>query len=115
MDLRIEGDTVTFWLRVKPRSSREQLRLDSTGGLRLDLYAAPTEGQANKACIAFLARLLRLPQSSIEIVKGAKSGQKLIRISGGRDLAGRLANAVAEAQRVTSHSRPKGDAKEKRE
>ena len=85
---------MTFWLRVKPRSSLERLRIDSAGELRLELHAAPTEGQANAACIEFFARLLRLPQSSIEIVAGAKSRRKLIRVRGGKEIAKQLEKAV---------------------
>jgi uncharacterized protein YggU (UPF0235/DUF167 family) len=94
MNLKREGNAVTFWLRVKPRSSLERLRLDSAGGLRLELHAAPTEGQANAACIEFFARLLRLPQSSIEIVAGARSRRKLIRIPGGEEIARQLEKTV---------------------
>ncbi len=98
MNLKIEGNTVTFWLRVKPRSRRERLGLDSAGELRLELHAAPTEGQANKACVEFLARLLRLPRSSIEIVAGEKSRRKLIRVRGGEEIGGRLNSAVVGGQ-----------------
>jgi uncharacterized protein len=94
MNLKVEGKAVTFWLRVKPRSSRERLVLDSTGELRLELHAAPTEGQANKACVEFFARLLRLPRSSIEIVTGEKSRRKLIRIRDGAEIARQLENTV---------------------
>ena len=90
MNLKIEGNAVTFWLRVKPRSSRERLRLDSAGELNLELHAAPTEGQANAACVNFFARLLRLPRSSIEIVTGEKSRRKLIRIRDGDEIARQL-------------------------
>ena len=94
MNLKIEGNAVTFWLRVKPRSSRERLRLDSAGELNLELHAAPTEGQANAACVNFFARLLRLPRASIEIVTGEKSRRKLIRIRGGGDIAKQLNASV---------------------
>jgi len=98
MNLKIERKAVTFWLRVKPRSSRQRLRLDSAGDLRLELHAAPTEGQANAACVEFFARLLRLPRSSIEIVAGEKSRRKLIRIRGGEAIASQLSSSVASCQ-----------------
>ncbi len=82
MNLKIEANTVTFWLRVKPRSSRERLGLDSAGDLLLTLHAAPTEGQANEACIRYLAGALRLPLASVVIVAGEKSRRKLLRIVG---------------------------------
>ena len=94
MNLRSEGDAVTFWLRVKPRSSRERLRPDSAGELCLELHAAPTEGQANAACVEFFARLLRLRRASIEIVTGEKSRRKLIRIRGGGEIARQLNASV---------------------
>jgi len=98
MSLTIEGNTVTFWLRVKPRSRRERSGLDSAGELRLELHAAPTKGQANSACVEFLARLLRLPRSSIEIVAGEKSRRKLIRVRGGEETASQLKSAVVSGQ-----------------
>jgi uncharacterized protein (TIGR00251 family) len=94
VNLKVETNEVTFWLRVKPRSSRERLRLDSAGELNLELHAAPTEGQANAACVEFFARLLRLPRSSIEIVAGEKSRRKLIRILGGGEISKQLIASV---------------------
>lgn len=82
MEIRVEGNSATFWVRVKPRSARERLTRDSAGGLRLEVHAAPTEGEANRAAVEFLARSLRLPQAAVEIVTGQKSRRKLVRISG---------------------------------
>jgi len=79
---RLDGDTVSFWLKVKPRSARERLSYDANGDLRLELHAPPCEGEANEACVYFLARALRLPQSCVTIVSGQKSRRKLIRIVG---------------------------------
>ncbi len=89
---RVDGRSVTFWLKVKPRSSRERLGLDSAGDLRLELHAAPAEGQANEACVRFLARALDLPQSSVAIVSGERSRRKLLRITGhpADEIVGRL-------------------------
>jgi len=81
-DYKIEGELVSFWLKVKPRSSCERLAYDSNGELRLELHAPPTEGQANQACICFFARALRLPQSCVTIVSGQRARRKLIRIAG---------------------------------
>jgi len=81
-NFKVEGDTVSFWLKVKPRSARERLAYDSNGELRLELHAPPSEGEANQACVYFLARALRLPQSCVAIVSGQRSRRKLIRIAG---------------------------------
>ena len=86
-EIRVEPGCVTFWVRVKPRSSRERLTIDSSGELRLELHAPPTEGQANDACIEFFARRFHVPRSTIEIAKGEKSRRKLIRIRCGEEFA----------------------------
>jgi uncharacterized protein len=79
----VEQAAVSFWLKVKPRSARERLAWDSSGELRLELHAPPTEGEANRACVYFFARALRLPQACVTIVSGQRSRRKLIRITGG--------------------------------
>ena len=73
---------MTFWLHVKPRASRERLSLDAAGELRLELHAPATQGQANEACIHFLARALRLPQACVVILSGHKARRKLLRVTG---------------------------------
>jgi uncharacterized protein len=93
--IRVEGESVTFWLRVKPRASRERLTLDVSGEARLELHAAPADGQANDACIKFLARLLHVSRSSIEIATGEKSRRKLIRIRGGEEIVSKLQSALS--------------------
>jgi len=95
-DFKVEGNIVSFWLRVKPRASRERLTVDASGELRLELHAPPTEGQANEACIQFLARALRLPQSCVEIVSGHKARRKLLRLSGrsAEDTVAQIGKAV---------------------
>ncbi|MFB3922805.1 MAG: DUF167 domain-containing protein [Terriglobia bacterium] len=82
MDFQISGPSVSFWLKVKPRASRERLTVDASKDLRLELHAAPTEGQANEACVRFFARALRIPQACVAILAGEKARRKLIRITG---------------------------------
>jgi hypothetical protein len=81
-NFQIERENVSFRLKVKPCSARERLTRDSSGELRLELHAAPSEGQANEACVRFFARALRLPQACVVILSGHKSRRKLIRITG---------------------------------
>jgi len=77
-----DGETVSFWLKVKPRSARERMAYDSSGEFCLELHAPPLGGEANQACVNFLARALRLPQACVTIVAGQRSRRKLIRITG---------------------------------
>jgi hypothetical protein len=79
---QIEGASVSFWLRVKPRAARERLRWDASGEIRLEVHAPPAEGEANEACVRFLARALRLPQACVVILSGLHARRKRIRITG---------------------------------
>jgi uncharacterized protein len=75
-----KGNTVTFRLMVKPRSPRQRLTADASGELRLEIHAAATGGQANEACVEFLAFALHLPKRSICIASGERSRHKLMRV-----------------------------------
>ena len=83
IDFTIEGNTVTFWLRIKPRSRRRRLLRNSSGELCLELTAPPVEGKANEAAVDFLAESLDVPRRSIDLVTGAKSRRKLFRVTSG--------------------------------
>jgi len=73
---------VLLRLRVQPRASRDILIHEADGRLRLALTAPPAEGAANKAARDFLAKHLSVPRSSITLVKGEKSRNKILRIDG---------------------------------
>src|SRR5437867_9408386 len=73
---------VTISIRVQPRASRNAVVGWTGDTLNIRLTAPPVEGAANAACLAFLADLLDLPQSQLEILRGERSRTKAIRISG---------------------------------
>src|SRR2546422_3244951 len=73
---------VTISIRVQPRASRNAVVGWTGDTLNIRLTAPPVEGAPNAACLAFLANLLDLPQSHIEILKGARSRDKVLRITG---------------------------------
>ena len=50
--------------------------------MKIQLTAAPVDGQANEKLIELLAKTLRVSKSSIEIVAGASGRDKLISIVG---------------------------------
>ncbi len=95
---RVEGNTVRFWLRVKPCCSRQELTRTASGELSLCLHAPPVDDAANAACIEFLARWLRLPKSHIRIEVGARSRRKLIRVEGGEAVARQLLSVLSRAK-----------------
>jgi uncharacterized protein (TIGR00251 family) len=65
---------------IKPRSSRNAVLGIHDDALKIALTAPPVEGKANKSLIKFLSKTLHLPQSDIQIIKGAKSKKKVLLI-----------------------------------
>ena len=81
-EIKINGDAITFWLRVKPRAQRDRLKIGPSGELILELHAPPVEGEANEACMKFMAEAAGVPKSNVTILAGPKSRRKLLQISG---------------------------------
>ncbi len=68
-------------VRVVPRSSRNEIvEVQADGTIKIRLTAPPVEGQANKALIEYLAEILDVAKSKIEIVAGLSGRDKLITI-----------------------------------
>ena len=62
---------------MQTRAAREALAGERQGVLLVRLSAAPVEGQANKALMRLLARVLRVPASALRLVRGARTRDKL--------------------------------------
>ena len=73
---------VTFRVKVQPRAKRNAVVGELGDALKVALTAPPIDGRANDACIEFFADLLQLPRSSIKIVSGQSSRNKVIRVTG---------------------------------
>ncbi len=67
-------------LKITPRASKNDLQKLSAANWRVKLTAAPVDGQANQALIKFLSKELKVSQGQIEIVKGQKSRNKVVKI-----------------------------------
>jgi len=73
---------VTFRVKIQPRAKRNAVVGELGDALKVALTAPPVEGRANEACIELFAELLQLPRSSITIVSGHSSRNKVIRVGG---------------------------------
>jgi len=73
---------VTFPVRVVPRASKNEVAGVQGDALKIRLTAPPVEGKANEALIAFLAQRLDVRKSQVEIVAGATSRRKIVRVMG---------------------------------
>ena len=80
--IRDTPEGARFAVRVQPRAKRNAFVGEQEDALKVALTAPPVEGRANQACIELLARLLRLPRSSITIAAGETSRNKVLCVRG---------------------------------
>jgi uncharacterized protein (TIGR00251 family) len=73
---------VTFAVKIHPRAKKNAITGQLGNALKVSLTAPPIAGRANEACIDFVARLLKVPHSSVTIASGHTSRQKVIRVVG---------------------------------
>jgi uncharacterized protein (TIGR00251 family) len=67
-------------VRVQPRAAKDEVLGWRDGALRVRVTAAPEAGHANRAVIALLADAFDVPRSSIALVRGAATRDKLFRV-----------------------------------
>jgi uncharacterized protein len=72
---------------VQPRSSKNAITGLHDDAVKLKLTAPPVGGAANKMCVEYLAKRLKLSKSSIEILSGHSSRTKhvLVCCEGGNE------------------------------
>lgn len=75
-------DAIIIQVKVIPASSRSMIAGILDGALKIKLNSPPVEGKANKECIVFLSKLLKVQKSSIQIIKGDTNKLKTISIKG---------------------------------
>ena len=68
-------------VRVTPRASRNEIvELLDDGTIKVRIAAPPSDKEANAALLEFLAEILGVPQSRLEIVAGESGRDKLISV-----------------------------------
>ena len=68
-------------VRVTPRASRNEIvEVLSDGTVKVHVTAPPAEGKANEVLLKFLAEVLDVPVSRIDVVAGATGRDKLISV-----------------------------------
>jgi uncharacterized protein (TIGR00251 family) len=71
-----------FAVKVHPRAKKNAITGEIGDALKLSLTAPPADGKANKACIDFFAKVLKVSRSSVTIAAGQTSRNKVIHIAG---------------------------------
>jgi uncharacterized protein (TIGR00251 family) len=72
---------VTIDILVQPRASRAKIGPMHDGRIKIAVTAPPVDGEANAAVIELLARALGVARGSIEVVAGASSRRKTLKIA----------------------------------
>lgn len=68
-------------LRVTPRASRNQIAgVLNDGTVKVSIAAEPDDENLNKEVVAFLAEVLGVPKSRVEVVAGESGRDKLVSI-----------------------------------
>lgn len=80
--LIVKNQDVLIDVHAQPGAKRSAIVGEHGGRLKIAIASPPVDGKANSALIAFLAKKLALPKSSISIVGGETSRQKRFLIKG---------------------------------
>lgn len=98
----VSPDGVTIAVRLTPKGGRDAIDgietlADGRVVLRARVRAAPMEGEANAALCRVLAKTLGVPPSRVEIVGGAASRVKRVKIVGDAAMLGATLEKFARA------------------
>jgi len=69
-------------IRLQPRAKRDEVVGERAGAIVIRLSAPPVDGKANAALCVFVARAAGVSRSSVEIVRGQTSRDKIVRVEG---------------------------------
>lgn len=78
-DLAVDG--AEFALRVTPNAARNSISIDG-GVMRVTVTCLPEDGLANAAVLALLAKALGVAKTRLNLIRGAKSRDKVVRLAG---------------------------------
>jgi uncharacterized protein (TIGR00251 family) len=69
-------------VRVTARASRDELAGLKDGVLHVRVSAPPVDGKANQAVTRLIAKALGVGRTSVTVVKGERSRDKVVEIAG---------------------------------
>ncbi len=73
---------VQFSIKVQPRASKDEITGLQGDALKIRVTAPPVDGEANEACIRFIARKLGIAPSRVTIVSGHTGRNKTVFVEG---------------------------------
>ncbi len=69
-------------MRLQPRARRAEVVGERAGALVIRVTAPPVDGKANAALCAFIAKAAGVSASSVDVVRGQTSRDKVVRVEG---------------------------------
>lgn len=82
--IQTKAEGLLFKILVLPRSSKNMIAGVQDDAIKVKLTAPPVNNEANQMTIKFLAKVLDVPKSSIEIVSGHSNRKKKVLLHANR-------------------------------
>ena len=77
-----KSGTLLLHLKIQPNASNSAVVGPHGDRLKIRLQSPPQDGKANQELICFLSKVLKIPKSSLDLIRGQTSRDKTIRITG---------------------------------
>ena len=95
---------ISVALRVTPRAGRDDIDgietlSDGRSVVKLRVRAVADGGEANRAVMALLAKVLRVPKAKVRLISGATSRLKQVAIDGDPAELGEALRVLTQAKR----------------
>lgn len=95
MWFKTESTYIDIFIYAKPNAKKSALLSISEEAIHVAIHANPRDGAANKELITFIAKLLKIPKSHCELIKGKASRHKQIRVPFSKSLLQLLNNSCS--------------------
>lgn len=93
-------------IRVVPNARKTEIVGCADGVVRVRLQAPAVEGRANEELVRFLAEVFDLRRSQVAIVRGAKSREKWLELTGWESKSAAAESAAVFAMRWAAKADP---------
>lgn len=81
MSAHWDKDTLILHCHLQPQARNNEWAGRHDGAFKVRIKAAPIDGKANKALIAFLAKEFGVPKKQVELLSGHTNKRKRLRIT----------------------------------
>lgn len=65
-----------FMVKAMPKASKNTIKVDEQGNIKVYVTDAPENGKANKAIINLIAKELKIAKSQLKLIRGETAKEK---------------------------------------